>query len=62
MTVEDQQAFALGRQAAEYEVRGGQSDLKQVEATLAVFAKRARPRRRWARRRWRATSSSSGQR
>src|SRR6266540_2559319 len=41
MTVEVQQAFALGWQAGEYEVRGGQSELKQVEATLAAFAKRA---------------------
>jgi 3',5'-cyclic AMP phosphodiesterase CpdA len=40
MTVEVEQAFALGWQAGEYEVRRGQSELKQVEATLAAFAKR----------------------
>jgi hypothetical protein len=40
LTVDVQQAFALGWQAGEYEVRGGQPEREQVEATLAAFAKR----------------------
>lgn len=47
MTVEVQQAFALGWQAGEYAVGGGDQELKQVQATAAAFASGCRPPRRW---------------